>query len=797
MKNSLSERNSSASLVSTQKTASTLTLGKKPLGLKSAPPAPSRVATVHTIIPVLPQTEDTVATALAPVTVITKRRSRLQSAIVTPTNETIAPVEIEALAEATVEPTSNTDEPTAEIDAPAVQATQVTEPVIVTKKPAARLAKKIAPETPAINVEKISKIDKIDKVDSTPAPRAKTKQVEAEAPLSIHDIDTSGYVMHANREPAKRGRKPSQPQMENEEIHDFNAVESAELKRAARTKAKKSSGKANEGTTEIQLAQYRERLTKLINLGKERSYLTHAEINDHLPDNFSDSEMIQGIIRTLNDVGIAVYEQAPDATMMLLTDNVATAISDEEAEATAAAALSTVDSDFGRTTDPVRMYMREMGGVDLLTRNGEIEIAKRIESGQKDMLHAASAFPDTIAEILAMAEKIGNGEMRIDEVVDGLPDADGNENVAAASDVQAEDEETDEHDDDDEDSAAEAAQAISDEQLAQLKADAQVKFAAIAQHFEDMEQAREHKGYRSDSYNAAQQAISDELAGIRFTVKTSEKLCDGLRNQVTTLRRTEKNMLDLLVNKCGMPRPHFVSQFLLNATNPAWLETEMQSSQAYAVLLKRHIHAAREFQQRLIDLEQHVALPLSDLRDINKQMVAGEKRMRDAKSAMTQANLRLVISIAKKYINRGMQFLDLIQEGNIGLLKAVDKFEYRRGYKFSTYATWWIRQAISRAIADQARTIRVPVHMIETINKLNRIKRQLLQQTGSEPDSAAIAEKMELPENKVREILKIAKEPVSLDAPIGDDGDSQLGDFIEDEHDSLANRRGDAKLGAG
>ncbi len=783
MKNSLSERNSSASLVSTQKTASTLTLGKKPLGLKSAPPAPSRVATVHTIIPVLPQTEDTAATALAPVTVITKRRSRLQSAIVTPTNETIAPVEIEALTEATVEPTSNTDEPTAEIDAPAVQATQVTEPVIVTKKPAARLAKKIAPETPAINVEKISKIDKVDKVDkvdSTPAPRAKTKQVEAEAPLSIHDIDTSGYVMHANREPAKRGRKPSQPQMENEEIHDFNAVESAELKRAARTKAKKSSGKANEGTTEIQLAQYRERLTKLINLGKERSYLTHAEINDHLPDNFSDSEMIQGIIRTLNDVGIAVYEQAPDATMMLLTDNVATAISDEEAEATAAAALSTVDSDFGRTTDPVRMYMREMGGVDLLTRNGEIEIAKRIESGQKDMLHAASAFPDTIAEILAMAEKIGNGEMRIDEVVDGLPDADGNENVAAASDVQAEDEETDEHDDDDEDSAAEAAQAISDEQLAQLKADAQVKFAAIAQHFEDMEQAREHKGYRSDSYNAAQQAISDELAGIRFTVKTSEKLCDGLRNQVTTLRRTEKNMLDLLVNKCGMPRPHFVSQFLINATNPAWLETEMQSSQAYAVLLKRHIHAAREFQQRLIDLEQHVALPLSDLRDINKQMVAGEKRMRDAKSAMTQANLRLVISIAKKYINRGMQFLDLIQEGNIGLLKAVDKFEYRRGYKFSTYATWWIRQAISRAIADQARTIRVPVHMIETINKLNRIKRQLLQQTGSEPDSAAIAEKMELPENKVREILKIAKEPVSLDVPIGDDGDSQLGDFIED-----------------
>jgi len=502
--------------------------------------------------------------------------------------------------------------------------------------------------------------------------------------------------------------------------------------------------------------------------------LTHAEINDHLPEELVDQETIQDVISTLNDMGIAVYDRAPDATMMLLTDNVATAVSDDEAESVAAAALATVDSDFGRTTDPVRMYMREMGGVELLTRSGEIEIAKRIEEGLKDMVQAISACPGTIKEILVIADKISADEIRIDDIIDGLISAEDNDAMALAiSDNDDEDEEDDE-------AVSDNVGGISDEQLSQLKTVCLQKFAIVAKNFEKMQSARENDGYQSAAYVTAQQAISAELQGMRFTVKTAEKLCDTLRKQMKELRNTEKQMLELLVNKCGMPRSYFVDMLRAHATNAAWLEHEMQGTQAYAAVLGRHIHAARELQQKFIQLEQRVELPLSALRDINKQMIAGEKRSSEAKRAMTEANLRLVISIAKKYVNRGLQFLDLIQEGNIGLLKAVDKFEYRRGYKFSTYATWWIRQAIARAIADQARTIRVPVHMIETINKMNRVRRQLLQATGLEPEPAAIAEKMGLPEVKVREILKIAKEPVSLDVPIGDDGDSQLGDFIED-----------------
>ena len=613
---------------------------------------------------------------------------------------------------------------------------------------AAPVAKTVA--TPAMTIQK---------TDVTPA----TSDINA--------IDTSKYVLQANKEPAKRGRKPSEFQFENDEIQALNAAESAELKRAARAKSKKPGSSAN---TEEQLEQYRKQLTKLIRLGKDRTYLTHAEINDHLPEELVDQETIQDVISTLNDMGIAVYDRAPDATMMLLTDNVATAVSDDEAESVAAAALATVDSDFGRTTDPVRMYMREMGGVELLTRSGEIEIAKRIEEGLKDMVQAISACPGTIKEILIIADKISVDEIRIDDIIDGLISPEDNDAMALAIS------DNDDEDEDDEDAVSDNVGGISDEQLLQLKTVCLQKFAIVAKNFEQMQLAREKDGYQSAAYVTAQQAISAELQGMRFTVKTAEKLCDTLRKQMKDLRNTEKQMLELLVNKCGMPRNYFVDMLRTHATNATWLEHEMQGTQAYAAVLGRHIHAARELQQKFIQLEQRVELPLSALRDINKQMIAGEKRSSEAKRAMTEANLRLVISIAKKYVNRGLQFLDLIQEGNIGLLKAVDKFEYRRGYKFSTYATWWIRQAIARAIADQARTIRVPVHMIETINKMNRVRRQLLQATGLEPEPAAIAEKMGLPEIKVREILKIAKEPVSLDVPIGDDGDSQLGDFIED-----------------
>ncbi len=602
-------------------------------------------------------------------------------------------------------------------------------------------------------------------------------------------IDTSGYFLPTVKVPGRRGRKPSEFTPENDEVAALNAVERAELKAVSKAKDRKAKLGVNEApvtdaaANEADLERRRQQIKGLINMGKERGFLTYAEINDQLPENIIDPEAIEGIIATFNDMGIAVYERAPDAENLLLTDNVATVTSDDEVEAAAATALSTVDSDFGRTTDPVRMYMREMGAVALLTREGEIEIAKRIEGGLKDMIQAISACPTTIAEIVTLSQKIAKDELKVDEVVDGFVDL--NETnapsapapapaPAAASDDEEDEEEAVEEDGD----ANGGAAGFSSEQLVQLKRSALEKFATIATQFDKMRKAPD--GYNSKAYIKAQEAISAELLGIRFTAKVVEKLCDTLRGQMDEVRHIEKAVLEVCVNKCGMPRAHFIKVFPGSETDLDWVDGEVDCKYPYSAILGRNVPAVKELQKKMIDLQARVALPLADLRKINKQMAAGEKRARHAKREMTVANLRLVISIAKKYINRGLQFLDLIQEGNIGLLKAVDKFEYRRGYKFSTYATWWIRQAITRSIADMARTIRVPVHMIETINKMNRISRQIMQETGSEPDLATLALKMEMPENKVREIMKIAKEPISMETPMGEDGDSQLGDFIED-----------------
>jgi RNA polymerase primary sigma factor len=520
------------------------------------------------------------------------------------------------------------------------------------------------------------------------------------------------------------------------------------------------------------------RLKNLIVLGKERSYLTYAEINDHLPDDMLDAEQIETIISMINDMGVQVYDEAPDAETLLMAE-VPAAVANEEAAEEAEAALSTVDSEFGRTTDPVRMYMREMGSVELLTREGEIEIAKRIEDGLRHMIQAISACPTTIAEILSLAERIEKDETRVDEVVDGLVDPGSEEEPAIAEmaeedeDIEAEIEGADEEDE-------EGSNAPTADQL-KLKADALKRFAVIRSLYNKMTRALAKNGPRSRAYLQARDAITNELMSIRFAAKQIEALCDGVRRLVDEVRSYERNIMSLAVDKASMARPHFIKEFPGKEGNLRWIKGEIEANRPWSEALERFEPAIVEKQQKLLDLQARVGIPIKDLKEINRQMSTGEAKARRAKREMTEANLRLVISIAKKYTNRGLQFLDLIQEGNIGLMKAVDKFEYRRGYKFSTYATWWIRQAITRSIADQARTIRIPVHMIETINKMNRISRQILQETGQEPDPALLAEKMEMPEEKIRKILKISKEPISMETPIGDDDDSHLGDFIEDQ----------------
>jgi RNA polymerase primary sigma factor len=657
-------------------------------------------------------------------------------------------------------------------------------PVVKTAaKPAIKPAVKSAVKPAAKPVAKVA-----DKKGVTPAvkvPAVKPSKTTAPLPATLTEGAKRGRKSKADTAPILEDMSDIEEDLVGEPVPE--STEKVKPLRMKISKAKeralmKEFGLDETVLSEEDMAKRRQRLKALIKLGKTRGYLTHGEISDHLPDKLVDAETMEVVIATLNDLGVAVYEQTPDAESLIITDNAPTGSTEEEAEEAAEAALSTVDSEFGRTTDPVRMYMREMGTVELLTREGEIEIAKRIEGGLMNMMTAISASPATIAEILRLAGEIRSGKIVISTVVDGFS------NINEADDYVAE-EDFDEFDESDDDDGKGGSKALT-KKLEELKNQALERFDRITELFEQVHKIYEKEGWGTPAYQKAQFALSEELMTIRFTAKTIEKLCDMVRGHVDDVRKKEREMRRIIVDKCGYPQDLFIADFSGRDKNNQrikshlldlkWIEKQAAAGKPWSTVMGRNIPPIQDLQQKLTDLQSRVVVPLDELKDINKRMNAGERSSRHAKKEMIEANLRLVISIAKKYTNRGLQFLDLIQEGNIGLMKAVDKFEYRRGYKFSTYATWWIRQAITRSIADQARTIRIPVHMIETINKMNRISRQHLQEFGFEPDASILAEKMEIPEDKIRKIMKIAKEPISMETPIGDDDDSHLGDFIED-----------------
>ena len=509
--------------------------------------------------------------------------------------------------------------------------------------------------------------------------------------------------------------------------------------------------------------QQQSQLKLLIAKGKEQGYLTYAEVNDHLPNDIVDPEQIEDIVAMINDMGIAVHEVAPDTETILETNETV----DEDAAEEAAAALASVDSEFGRTTDPVRMYMREMGAVELLTRAGEIEIAKRIEDGLNQMLSSLAMYPNTVADLLALYDRVDAGDMKLTDLMVTFIDPNAPDNIPTPAEV----------------AAANAADDDDDEEVVDTGPDpeeAKQRFESIRKAHKKLVGATSKHGHTDKKCEKIRDELISQIMEIKLTPRTVDKLVNDMRGLVGRIRQHEKIIMKLCVEEAHMPRKEFITSFPDSEADLSWLQKHIDEGAKYSDVLDQNKDEILRAQNKLVHIEEESGIEISDIKDINRKMSIGEAKARRAKKEMVEANLRLVISIAKKYTNRGLQFLDLIQEGNIGLMKAVDKFEYRRGYKFSTYATWWIRQAITRSIADQARTIRIPVHMIETINKLNRISRQMLQEMGREPTPEELSERMEMPEDKVRKVLKIAKEPISMETPIGDDEDSHLGDFIED-----------------